>query len=116
MAPWRRSSHILQGYIPTVFAPPCCSSSALTCSNGVFGVEAGGTCCLTQFGTCDGVGYSDRTSAAGLTVDDCCNGRVIFLDIFRGFIGKAPCIIGDGERFGLVLLNTMGWNIARGTL
>ena len=56
-----------------------------------------------------------RAREAGLTADDCCVGRILDSDVFCDDSGTAPCII-DGERFGLVLLMSTGWNTARGTL
>ena len=116
MAPWPHGPHILQ----RDRHPPCllhlrCSSPASTCINGVFGVEAGGACCVTQCGACGGAGCGSRGSAAGLTADDRCIGRIMDSNVFCDVSGTAPCIT-DGERFGLVLLISTGWNIARGTL
>ena len=60
------------------------------------------------------MGCSIRADEAGLTADDCCFGRIM-ANVSCDVSGTAPCII-DGERFGLVLLISTGWNIARGTL
>ena len=59
-----------------------------------------------------------RAREAGLTADDCCVGRIMDSDVFCDDSMTAPCIIDgdDGERFGLVLLTSTGWNTARGTL
>ena len=65
--------------------------------------------------TCGGAGCGIRAREAGLTADDCCVGRIMDSDVFCDDSGTAPCII-EGERFGLVLLMSTGWNTARGTL
>ena len=104
---------------PPFLLPPCCSSSgsASTCRNGVFGVEAGGVCCVTQCGRCGGVGCSSRAADFGLGADDCCIGSIMDSGMScNDTMMEAPCIIDLGERLGLVLFIALGWSISRNTL
>ena len=109
---FRRDRH------PPFLLCPCCSSSdsASTCSNGVFGVEAGGVCCVTQCGRCGGVGCSSRAADFGLGADDCCIGTIMDSGMPCDETMEAPCIIDFGERLWLVLFIPLGWSITRSTL
>ena len=69
------------------------------CSNGVAGIETDGACCVTECGTCGGVGCGDRAKAAGLTADDCCVGRIFASGTSCDDSEAAPCIVDNGESF-----------------
>ncbi|CAM9554983.1 unnamed protein product [Ascophyllum nodosum] len=64
------------------------------CSNGIDGVESedGEVCCVTECGTCGGIGCS---SAGGLTGDECCTQRILSVGELCDVAGQAPCIISS---------------------
>lgn len=81
------------------FAPSRCSLVAPTCSNGVPGVEADGTCCVAECGTCGDAGCRDRAEAVGLDADDCCAQRISDSGVHCDDSEAAPCIVNNGECF-----------------